>query len=115
MRPNDGNKGRWEARISRSSSRKIHGICILPWEYDLAFVPRNAKVIDYARLEQHARKETRLSNSYGFVKASVALLQTIYAAFTLVQSTGPQIESFGYAAFGLTVSPYVIMSAIGTS
>lgn len=157
--------------MSGGSSRKIHGTCILPWEYDLTFVPRNAKVVDIGRPQSptssstptevhqqpqvdqdeitvHAesstmaaqraaaeelgratqtdttarpgtsstvpsdQNQTRLSTSYGTAKALIALLQTIYAGSTLVRASGQQLDSFGYAAFGLTVSPYIIMSAI---
>jgi hypothetical protein len=153
--------------MSGGSSRKIHGTCILPWEYDLAFVPRNATVVDIGHQQSPAspivdqqseadpdeispqaesstmaaqreatkqlvqgtqrntttgpttsgtghstQNQTQLSTSYGTAKALVALLQTIYAGTTLVRSSGEELDSFGYAAFGLTVSPYIIMSAI---
>lgn len=163
MRPDDGHQLWWHRQnlMSGGSSRKIHGTCILPWEYDLAFVPRNAKVVDIGRPQsptspkvdqaqsgpdeitfqvessttaaqraateqladmttgpatggtgQSNQKQTQLSTSYGTAKALVALLQTVYAGTTLVRSSGQELDSFGYAAFGLTVSPYIIMSAI---
>ena len=61
--------------------------------------------------------QTQLSTSYGTAKALVAslqttLLQTIYAGITLVRSSGQPLDSFGYAAFGLAISPYIIMPAI---
>jgi hypothetical protein len=134
-------------------SRNMH----LPWEYDLAFVPRNATVVDIGHQQSEAdpdeispqaesstmaaqreatkqlvqgtqrntttgpttggtghstQNQTQLSTSYGTAKALVALLQTIYAGTTLVRSSREELDSFGYAAFGLTVSPYIIMSAI---
>jgi hypothetical protein len=42
----------------------------------------------------------------------VALVQVLYASYTLYKSRGDQLNRFGYAAFGLTVIPYIIMSII---
>lgn len=53
-----------------------------------------------------------LSSSYNFTKALIAILQLLFATYTLVQTRGDQIDRFGYAAFGLTVAPYLIMSFI---
>jgi hypothetical protein len=47
-----------------------------------------------------------LSSSYSVVRTTIALIQILYASFTLYKATkGPQIEQYGYAAFGLTVIP----------
>jgi hypothetical protein len=49
---------------------------------------------------------TVLSSSYSFVRATIAIVQILYAATTLYKATnGPQIAQYGYAAFGLTVTP----------
>ena len=88
-----------------STRRKIHGTCKLPETgdcagyYGLAYVPRNAivKPIDGG--------ETTLSSSYSIVKATVALLQTVYASATIWKATGSQIDQYGYSAFGLMVAP----------
>jgi hypothetical protein len=53
-----------------------------------------------------------ISSSYSFPKAVVAIVQTVYAAITLYQSRGSQIQIYGYAAFGLTVTPYIVMSIV---
>jgi hypothetical protein len=43
----------------------------------------------------------------------IAVLQFTYAAVTLVQTTrGAQIDTYGYAAFGLAVVPYAMMSLV---
>ena len=89
--------------------RKIHGSCILPENgyYALAYVPRNAKVESLKADEAGGRDVlTVLSSSYSFVKATVAVIQVLFASSTLYKATrGPQIEQYGYAAFGLTVVP----------
>ncbi|KAM0302176.1 hypothetical protein ACHAO8_011611 [Botrytis cinerea] len=53
-----------------------------------------------------------MSASYNLPKAIIAIIQLIYATTTLYQSRGNQITIYGYAAFGLTVVPYAIMSLV---
>ena len=53
-----------------------------------------------------------LSSSHNIPKAVVAIIQTIFASITLYQTRGDQIERYGYAAYGLTVLPYLIMSVM---
>lgn len=93
--------------------RKIHGTCILPANecYALAFVPRNAEVESIA--EDFDKVPTVLSSSYSFIRATIAIVQILYAATTLYKTTkGPQIAQYGYSTFGLTVAPYLIMSLV---
>lgn len=65
-----------------------------------------------AETDPDASSSDELSASYNFYKTSIALFQTIYASLTLFQTRGDQINRFGYAAFGLTVVPYLIMSLV---
>ncbi|KAJ7050592.1 hypothetical protein C8F01DRAFT_1034920, partial [Mycena amicta] len=53
-----------------------------------------------------------ISTSRNAARAVVAIVQTCYGAFTLYRTRGDQIARYGYAAFGLTVAPYTIMSII---
>ncbi|KAG9232593.1 hypothetical protein BJ875DRAFT_544395 [Amylocarpus encephaloides] len=55
---------------------------------------------------------TRLSYNYNLIKILVSLGQAIYAIFTLYRARGDQISQFGYAAFGLTVAPYAVVSVL---
>jgi hypothetical protein len=50
--------------------------------------------------------------SQSLAKAVIAVFQTLYASFTLYETRGDQIKRYGYAAFGLTVTPYLVMSII---
>jgi hypothetical protein len=43
-------------------------------------------------------------------KAIAAIVQIIYASYELYQARGLQVERYGYAAFSLTVTPYILMS-----
>jgi hypothetical protein len=95
-------------------SRTIHGSYDLKEAiqfYTLAIVPRDAE-IEGPSTESTA-KSTVVSSSYSFPSALIAVLQFTYATVTLVQTTrGAQIDTYGYAAFGLTVVPYAMMSLV---
>ena len=54
----------------------------------------------------------KLSSSFNLVKGMVALLQLLYTSFTLYHTNGDQSNQYGFAAPGLTVLPYAIMSAL---
>jgi len=87
--------------------RKIHGSHQLPEGYQFAFVPRNTAVL---KPENSITPE--ISSSYNWIGAVVALVQSLYASFTLYRTRGDQIRRFGYASFGLTVAPYAVMSVL---
>ncbi len=54
----------------------------------------------------------RLSSINDLAKGLIAISQTLYASATLYRAKGDQIKQYGFAAFGLTVSPYLIMSIV---
>ncbi|RDL40892.1 uncharacterized protein BP5553_00871 [Venustampulla echinocandica] len=90
----------------------IHGSHKLPKGYSLVFVPTDAKFASIIPGNIPSRNSASLSCSYSLVKVLVSLVQSLYAMTTLYRSKGNQIEQYGYAAFGLTVAPYAIMSVI---
>jgi hypothetical protein len=118
------------------TSRVVFGSHKLPDGYELAFVPRNAtvlglvdptsptasssyNVVQSSLFQRVARffglansTSPNLSSSYSLVKAAAALLQSMYAFFTLYRSRGGKLRQYGYAAFGLTVVPYAVMSVL---
>ena len=63
-------------------------------------------------LEYSHPSTTQLSSVNNFAKGLIAIFQTLYASFTLYHARGDQIQHYGYAAFGLTVVPYIVMSII---
>ncbi|KAH8648352.1 hypothetical protein BGZ60DRAFT_437678 [Tricladium varicosporioides] len=89
--------------------RHIHGMQKLPIGYELAILPSNTSV--EISLE-HGTGEIQISSSHSVVKATVSILQVIFASVTLYRSRGRQLERYGYAAFSLTVLPYIVMSTI---
>lgn len=60
--------------------------------------------------------QTRLTStvpcSYNAVKALISIGQLLYSVLTLYETRGNQLAVFGYAAFGLTVTPYFWMSLV---
>ncbi|KAF2445771.1 hypothetical protein P171DRAFT_273004 [Karstenula rhodostoma CBS 690.94] len=86
----------------------IHGSYELPNGYRFAIVPSDAQFT--ASASPNAISE--VSATHNMIKALIALVQSCYALSTLYRSRGDQIEQFGYAAFGLTVAPYAVMSFV---
>ena len=105
--------------------RSIHGRIALPTGWKLVTVPRQATFANddpktftsfRERIEDLFSRgdvrDTQLSLGYNLLKAGIALVQAIYAIATLYDTSGDQIEHFGYAAFGFTVAPYTAMSLV---
>ncbi|KAJ6509715.1 hypothetical protein DFH09DRAFT_999758, partial [Mycena vulgaris] len=91
-----------------TGTRKIHGNQCLPAGYALAFVPRVAKVLPLNDVNSHTVSPPRV----GLLKGLVSLGQAIYAFVTFFAALKTQVRPYGYAAFGLTVLPYAVMSAL---
>jgi hypothetical protein len=104
----------------------LHGYYHLPAGYSWDIVPVEAK-LSFTTTPSHPtppsqpvpaafRPKTSSSpticSNYNWVQALVGLFQAGSAGLTLYRSRGGQIERYGYAAFGLTVIPYLIMSII---
>lgn len=53
-----------------------------------------------------------LAYNYSVIKIIAAISQVLYGTFQLYQSSGPQIKKGGYAAYQLTIIPYILMSLI---
>jgi hypothetical protein len=114
------------------TSRAIFGLSKPPDQYEFAFVPRKTVVLalvdstptpssdspDIPLLESPYRNSTtsdtssKLPSSFNLVKGMVALLQSLYASFTLVRTNDGQLKHYGFAAPGLTVLPYAVMSTL---
>ena len=99
-------------------STEIHGRVRLPSGWILTEVPRDATFKDDASqtfsdiLKAKESDNVKLAQDYSFVRAMIALGQTLYAISTLYNTRGFQVQQLGYAAFGFTVIPYAFMSFI---
>jgi hypothetical protein len=104
-----GNYHLQEARKRvRIKSVNIQGHCQLP--------PSHAYTLNVlsptVRISSPTNDRIELPCSYNFVKAVASIVQVLFGAFTLWRARGDQLDRYGYAAFGLTVIPYILMSFI---
>ncbi|KAF1840331.1 uncharacterized protein K460DRAFT_410925 [Cucurbitaria berberidis CBS 394.84] len=90
--------------------RIVHGTHSLPPGYLFVIVPHDAQFTSSSPSASADPPTIEVSATYNVVKALIALAQSGYALSTLYRSRGDQIRQFGYAAFGLTVAPYAVMS-----
>ena len=97
-------------RESTSVSKRsnINGLYHLPKGYSLRSVPSDAAVEPF----KGSASAVKLSSTFNIPKTLIAILQFCYAISTLYRARGDQIDQYGYAAFGLTVAPYALMSLI---
>jgi len=56
--------------------------------------------------------KVRISSSYNVPKIIVAVVQTVSSCIAFYKSRGYQVDRYGYAAFGLTILPYTVMSIV---
>ena len=85
----------------------LNGEASLPEGYywcKLEFTQLNA-------LASHLKREgIRVGRSKNLVKGLASVAQLVYSSITLYRARGSQIQRYGYAAFGLSVFPYTLMS-----
>jgi hypothetical protein len=103
---------------------QFHGDCSLPTGYTLVLVPWDAEFDgDTKSTERWWNKPfkgfrrskdppTEVASSSSYIKVVVSMAQIIFGVVTIYRTRGNQIERYGYAAFGLSVTPYVWMSLI---
>jgi len=101
-----GERFHLNARQVNQKSEKIHGA--YSGSETIQVLPPNVKVAN--RL--CTAEKVQLSTSNSLLKSAIAIVQLMFACFTLYRTRGAQVENYGYAAFGFTVIPYAIMSVI---
>jgi hypothetical protein len=90
--------------------RNVQGVQHLPQGYTLAILPTFAKVMSTFPDTEEA---VTVSSTWNAAKILITIIQTFYASFTLYEATkGQQTDQYGYAGFGFTVIPYVVMSIV---
>jgi hypothetical protein len=118
--------------VEIESRRVVFGLSKPPDQYRFAFVPRNTEVLGLVdstptpstnfpdipllrplyRIFTSPLSTPKLSSSFNRVKGMTALLQSLYASLTLYRTGGGQVNRYGFAAPGLTVLPYAVMSIL---
>lgn len=76
--------------------------------YHLVRIPPDARIEPLHEGLQLENME--IPNSYSLVQGAAAIAQIFFASKELYASRGDQVVRYGYAAFGLTVIPYLWMS-----
>ena len=103
---------------------KIHGTFKLAPGYGLSYVPPNVKIHtrrEYQTIEgdrisamgtDQVVGRTRIASTHDIPRIWFSLIQTVSGGYSLYKAQGSQINHYGYAAFGLTVVPYMIVSVV---
>lgn len=109
---------------------KVHGLCNMPPGFELVYVPIDIQVHprgsprerptiwtalrnrNFHQISKSLTSSTRLASTQNAPRILFSLVQTVSGAWSLYRAQGLQIERFGYAAYGLTVLPYMIVSVI---
>lgn len=78
-------------------------------KYSLARVPGSFTV---RPLQESGTSQLQLSSNYSILKPVAALIQVIYGSFEIYRASRQQLGKFGYAAYSLSVIPYIIMSVV---
>lgn len=78
--------------------------------YRLVRVPRNLEITPFINPE--TKSQPKLSCNYNIPKAIVAIIQIGNGGYELYKGSGGQIQRFGYAAYSLTVIPYILLSFV---
>lgn len=65
-------------------------------------------------LAYHAlkRENIKVERSRNIVKGLASVVQLVFSSITLYRARGSQLQRYGYAAFGLSVFPYTLMTFV---
>lgn len=112
--------------IVSQENLKIQGYCELAPGYALSYIPPDMKIYprystqvtdSASRTPGNTSKpgnpvETRIASAHNVPRVIFSIGQTISGGYALYKARGPQIERYGFAAFGLTVIPYILISVV---
>ena len=91
------------------STRSLHGFVDPPRGYSLAF-PSNKAYAEHLINETVDVERLRIHHPPGVSNVLLSTFQILFACFTLYFTPSDQIPRWGYAAYGLSVFPYALMS-----
>jgi hypothetical protein len=89
----------------------VHGQFFLPHGYTFRRIVETEESIKLSGMSQDG-SSINLSASRNISQSIVAIIQLIFACITLYRTRGDQLDRFGYAAYGLTVVQYAVMSLV---
>ena len=76
----------------------------------MLIVPRQSEHLDEMKPALRESKGIKLCRSTEVTNAVVGIAQVIFSVIAIYRARGDQIEKYGYAAYGLSVYPYALMS-----
>ena len=105
---------------------KIQGYCELAPGYALSYIPPDMKIYPkyFTQVTDPAPHtlvntfkrgdpdDTRVASAHNVPRVIFSIGQTVSGGYALYKARGPQIERYGFAAFGLTVIPYILISVV---
>ncbi|KAI4271293.1 MAG: hypothetical protein LQ337_006118 [Flavoplaca oasis] len=101
---------------------KIHGVCQLAPGYALSYIPEDMKVYSHIKHQRslsisrllgvNHTPDIKLASTHDVPRILFSIIQTVMGGYSLYKARGTQIERYGYAAYGLTVLPYMMVSVI---
>ncbi|KAI4262619.1 MAG: hypothetical protein L6R42_002202 [Xanthoria sp. 1 TBL-2021] len=101
---------------------KIHGVCQLAPGYALSYIPEDMKVHSHIKHQRslsisrllgvNHTPDIKLASTHDVPRILFSIIQTVIGGYSLYKARGTQIERYGYAAYGLTVLPYMMVSVI---
>ncbi|KAL8962145.1 MAG: hypothetical protein Q9193_001412 [Seirophora villosa] len=101
---------------------KIHGVCQLAPGYTLSYIPDDIKIYSHIKntrtlsisrlLGMNHAPDVKLASTHDVPRILFSLIQTVSGGYSLYKARGSQIERYGFAAYGLTVLPYMMVSII---
>jgi hypothetical protein len=103
---------RYPHLLTRRGWFEIHGSYQLPEGYGFETAPSDTLLRQISPDDNSRAIHVTICANSNLLKSFVAILQALYAAYTLYHARGKQIAQFGYASYGLTVVPYLIMSIL---
>ena len=92
--------------------KKIHGRVLKPDGYAFRVITGQIEFEKYQAKQGGEQATNHLASNYDILKTVIAIIQLVFACLTLYRSKGNQLEIYGYAAFGLTVAQYAVMSFV---
>jgi len=100
----------WGTLEAGEGDHIIHGNHALPEGYKWIIPPQRLCYRLVKGLK--GRSETKIARSRSMLKVTISLIQLILSCTTIYRTRGPQIDRYGYAAFGLSTIPYAFMSLL---
>ena len=83
-------------------------------QYQVVHVPTEVQVRDDEKASFQSQYAVTLSAPHTFSRTAIGIFQAVYSCVMIYVTRGDQLERYSWGAFGLSVTPYAIMSMLNT-